>query len=290
MTTDDVPTTETATVDEPAFPLWYDLDAVSRTFAASAGLLVGLDFDGTLTSIEPDPDEPSLPPKNRRALRRLAAHDHIQPAVISGRKLSDLRARVDVTGVAYAGNHGLELHVDGRTVTHPIADRRREDIADVAGALADAFASVPGCVVEDKAVTATVHYRRAPTELVDWIRATVVETVDRVAADRLQLSSGKDVFEIGPAVHWNKGSAIRLLSDRLPATWRTCYLGDDTTDEHAFRALHRDELGIHVGHGPTAASLRLADPTDVELFLRWLVACGSVLLERAPSRERAPFR
>ena len=276
--------TETATDDEPASSLWYELGAVSRTLAASEGLLVGLDFDGTLTSIEPDPDEPSLPPENRATLRRLAAHDRIQPAVISGRKLSDLRARVDVDGVAYAGNHGLELHVDGRTVTHPIADRRREDVADVAGALADAFASIPGCFVEDKTVTATVHYRRAPAERVDWIRATVAETVDRFVGDRLQLSTGKDVFEIGPAVRWDKGSAIRLLSDRLPASWRTCYLGDDTTDEHAFRALHRDELGIHVGHGPTAASLRLADPAAVELFLRWLDACGSVFLERASSR------
>jgi len=92
---------------------------IERQLGAAPGLLVALDFDGTLAPIEDDPDAPEITQANRHAVEALADHPDTLVAVVSGRQLADLRPRVAVDGVRYVGNHGLEYTVDGERMVHP---------------------------------------------------------------------------------------------------------------------------------------------------------------------------
>lgn len=238
---------------------------------AARGLLLCTDFDGTLTRIVDDPDAPEITDANRESLRRLAASPRVEVAVVSGRALDDLRDRVGLDGVTYAGNHGLELHRDGRTTVHPVARSHRNGVETVRDAVVERVGDVQGVVVEDKDLTVTVHYRNAPADRRDEIRDAVFEAVARHAPDRVRTSTGKAVVELRPAVPWDKGSVVRLLAEDVGASWLPVYVGDDTTDEDAFRALAGvGGVGVRVGDEPTAASHRLPDTAAVERLLSWL--------------------
>ncbi|MFC7069760.1 trehalose-phosphatase [Halobaculum lipolyticum] len=243
----------------------------------SAGVVVGLDFDGTLAPVVDDHAGASLAPAVRPVLRRLAARPSVLVAVVSGRALDDLRGRVGRTdeGVVYAGNHGLELGHGDETVVHPDALRRRDDVAGLCDALGDRLADVPGTAVENKGITATVHYRTAHSTAVPG----VIDAVETAVADRdgLRVTAGDRIREIRPAVDWDKGDAMRLLSAVAPDDWTTVYVGDDVTDEDAFAAVQPDGAGVHVARGgsavdpgETAAAHRLDGQSSVTALLRWI--------------------
>jgi trehalose 6-phosphate phosphatase len=260
---------------ESAPPALFDhLPAIRERLAETVGLLFCTDFDGTLAGIETDPDAPALGDENRAALERLRDHDRVRVAVISGRELADLTERVGIAGLDYAGNHGLELQRAGTTTTHPVAERRRRDldaiVVDIEERLADS-----DCFVEDKSVSATVHYRTAP-ERAEEVHDIVESAVERVAPDKFELSTGKDIVELMPAVAWDKGDALSLLAEEYPG-WLPMYVGDDTTDEAAFRALLGTGIGVHVGNAETAADYRIENPDEVTRFLDWLSHEASVL-------------
>lgn len=247
---------------------------LAARLAAADGLLVGLDFDGTLAPIAGDPDAPTITPAARRAVERfVAAPSDATVAVISGRELSDLRSRVGLDGVVYAGNHGLELAREDRSQVHPAAKRRRSTLRHSLDRLQDRLADVPGWEIEDKGLTATVHVRHTPPERVDEVRSAVEASV-REAGDGLFIASGKEVFEIRPEVDWDKGTTIDHLSEESPDGWLTMYLGDDVTDEDAFRALRPDGIPVLVGsREDTDATHRLPEQDAVAPFLEWVADC-----------------
>ena len=254
-----------------------------RTLAAelseAAGLLLCTDFDGTLADITDQPDDPEIRPKNRESLRGLRDHPDVVVGVVSGRQVDDLRARVGVDGVAYAGNHGLELHRDGETVVHPIAAKRRSTVAAICDELDARLGDIEGCIVENKGITATVHHRLSPDDATDRVRETVREVVDEMGGPRFRVSLGKSVVEFSPAIPWHKGRAVELLAAELPDDWLPVYLGDDTTDEFGFAAVGHRGFGVHVGEGnDTVATHRVGDPDAVETLLAWLAETGVELL------------
>ncbi|WP_134668760.1 trehalose-phosphatase [Halorussus marinus] len=247
------------------------------------GLLVALDFDGTLAAIEGRPEAATLPDATREVVAALADRPDVEVAVVSGRELADVRERVAIPSASYAGNHGLELHTD-EYVVHPAAEAAETAIAEVCEQVAAELADVEGVIVENKGVTATVHYRLVEDAAV----SAVVETVESLAAARedLRLTTGKEVLELRPAVEWDKGEAVARLRDELvpeDAAWLPIYVGDDTTDEAAFAVLADDGVAIKVGDDPaTDAGYRVADPEAVRTVLSWLGTYGVEFLDRAP--------
>lgn len=243
------------------------------------GLLLCLDFDGTLAPIVDDPDEATLHPEVGAELRTLRDHPDVVLAVVSGRALDDVRERVGLDGIHYAGNHGLETMRDGERVVDPEAadavpaieravDRLRADLADV-----------PGCTVEDKGVTATVHVRQVDPDRTDEVRDHVRSVV---ADEPIRLTTGKQVLELRPPVDRDKGHTVRTLVEEYPGHL-PMYVGDDTTDEAAFRELDAGGVGIHVGDGrDTAATARVDGPEQVAALLAWLGEVGTDRLERSP--------
>lgn len=257
------------------------LDIVPDLVAArdrAGRMLLGLDFDGTLAPIVPRPDDAALPPATRPLLQRLAARADTIVALISGRGLDDLIGRVEIEGIYYAGNHGLEIEGPGVRRVHEGAAAARRQLADVARRIEERVQHVHGAVVENKGLTLSVHFRRVD----DADDAAFVRDAARreaAAAPGLRAGDGRRIVEIRPDVDWDKGRALRFiretaLPDRPDAP--VLFIGDDRTDEDAFREVGDAGWGIVVGTPPpaTAARAALASTHDVVEFLRTLAAGG----------------
>lgn len=250
----------------------------------ASGLVLCTDFDGTLAPIEADPDAPEIVPENRDLLKTLRDAEDTRVAVVSGRALADVRERVGLDGIAYAGNHGLELERRGSAVVHPIAAKHRGRIERICSVLESELAAVEGASVEDKSVTATVHYRETPDERVDQVREAVRAAVSRFGDGRVRLTDGKEIIELRPAVRWHKGMAVSLLTADYPADWLPIYIGDDTTDESAFRAVS-DGLAIYVGEGETAADYRIPTQSKVASCLTAFAEWHTTSEENGPATQ-----
>jgi trehalose-phosphatase len=235
---------------------------------------VFLDYDGTLTPIVERPEDAYLPDLTRLSVERLARHCTV--AVVSGRDLPDLRQRVDLDHITYAGSHGFDIKgPDGVEMQNeegvkflPILDRAERRLRELTS-------SVPGAQVERKKFSVAVHYRR-----VDLSRAREVASyVHEVAGqfEGLQQSEGKKVFELQPKVDWHKGKAVLWLLKALGLNHEgvvPIYIGDDTTDENAFRSLRDHGIGIVVEEGArmTSAQYVLRDTEQVREFIDRLAA------------------
>jgi trehalose 6-phosphate phosphatase len=243
--------------------------------AAAGRMLLGLDFDGTLAPIVPRPHDAMLPPATGALLARLAGRSDTHVALISGRGLEDLAARVGMAGLFYAGNHGLEIEGPGVHRVHDTAAAARSRLGDVARRLAAALETVDGAIVEDKGLTLSVHYRMVHDEAA---AAHVREAAHAACATdpALRVSDGRKVVEIRPAVDWHKGRALAFLRETLMVDAPgapVLFVGDDRTDEDAFRLLADNGWGIVVGDPPpadTAARGMLRSTDDVVEFLRCL--------------------
>lgn len=218
-------------------------------------LVLLLDFDGTLAPIVDRPELAEMPPRTRRALDRLRAMEGVEVAVVSGRGLADVRERAAIPGIAYAGNHGMEIEGAGLHRIHPGAAATRPSLQDVATRLDADLAGIDGAFVEDKGLTLSIHYRLAP-ERAEEVRERVHAPV--AGRPELRVTEGKMVLEVRPRVEWDKGRAVLYLLDQMrpPADAPVLYLGDDRTDEDAFRALRE--------WGPAAEGVLVADPPPAE--------------------------
>lgn len=255
--------------------LFAHLDEVLAHLEAG-DLVLLLDFDGTLAPIVDHATRARPLPGARRAVARLVAAG-CRVAVISGRSLSDVRSRLDLEGIHYAGNHGLEIEGPGMRRVHEEARERTGELTDVRERLSERLAGIPGAWIEDKGLTLSVHYREAPSESWDAVERTVR---DVVVADALEVRPGKRVWEVRPRVDWDKGRAVEFLLDAwgLSAAWPV-YIGDDETDEDAFRAIRaHGGLGVRVTRGTdlkTRAGALVGGPERVEEFLERLAEAAT---------------
>lgn len=233
-------------------------------------LAVFFDFDGTLSQIVADPDSAQLEDGADDALTLLAGQCPV--AVLSGRDLADIRARVGIDGIWYAGSHGFELtDPDGAHHENDAAATAIPVLADAATALHTRLAAIGGVVVEHKRFGVAVHYRSAERAHLDEVTATV-----RAAGQRhgLRVTTGREVIELRPDVDWDKGKTLRWIIDHVAddsGSLLPIYLGDDITDEDAFDAIAGDGVAIVVRHTDdgdraTAARFALADPAEVTEF------------------------
>jgi trehalose 6-phosphate phosphatase len=227
-----------------------------------------LDYDGTLVEIQSRPEEAVLSPARRGELSRLTRQALV--CVVTGRSLSDIRRLIRLQAIGLIANHGMEMAANGRLWVHPQAAAARPALRNVLAKLRAAAASYPRLLIEDKGVTASIHLRRLDRRHVPAVERLVAGAV-RAEDGRFRLTRGKEVLEIRPDVDWDKGRAVldfRTLMG-LPPRRTAIYIGDDRTDEDAFRALGPDALTFRVGPaGRSAARFRLVDVERVWDFLR----------------------
>lgn len=237
-------------------------------------ILLFLDYDGTLTPIVSRPENAALPDSVRTLLTGLLASRRFRIAIVSGRALADIKNRVGIGGIVYAANHGLEAEGPGVKRVFFAEQKFRLLLSEISVALKRIVAVFPGSQLEDKGLTLSIHYRRVDPKAAAAMRAAVLRTLKPYTAkNRIRLNKGKMVFEVRPPVEWNKGKFVMWLMKQ----WKTActggiaavYLGDDVTDEDAFRALQGKGLTVFVGRyrRRSAADYFLRGPEQVRGFL-----------------------
>ena len=248
---------------------------IAARVAASAGgraLLVLLDFDGTLCEFQPEPGMVWLRGSRRDALRRLMNHARVTAGFVSGRRLTDLRERVGLTGdMWFAGLHGLEIEGFGRHFVHERVDEARGLLGLLARALRVQTADLPGVLIEDKELSLALHVRQAhPDDKIKADAAFLRMALPHIDDGTLRLMPGSNVSELLPNIPWTKGDAVRWIAaaerERRGEAPCAIYLGDDVTDEDAFTAVGEDGA-IMVGPRPSRVPVRLENPAAVEAFL-----------------------
>ena len=244
---------------------------------ADSAFILLLDFDGTLAEFNPDPAAPQLTPERWDLIQRIGRQPDMAVGIVSGRRLDDLRRRTRLPDRVYhAGLHGLEIEVDGRRTDHPDLPSAQERVDGLAESLARLTRDFPGAVIEDKRASVAVHARRiAPGQREAVFARADVLAVPWIAEGRVRRLEGDAVVEYLPNIGGHKGDATRwIVADIEARTARpawAAYVGDDITDEDAFRAI-RSGIGVLVGLRPTAATHKLNGIADVDLLLRWLAA------------------
>jgi trehalose 6-phosphate phosphatase len=242
------------------------------------------DYDGTLTPIAEKPEMAALSEETRQVLQLLAHQKNFTLGVVSGRALSDLKDKVKLSGIIYAGNHGLEIEGPGLVFINPIAEEIRPFFRIIQQVLTLTLKSIKGVLVEDKGLSLSVHYRQVEDEQAKDIEKMVERAVSVPAARGFfKVTRGKKVYEVRPATNWNKGKAIRLLMKRFgKGGWQSgllpVYLGDDLTDEDGFQVIEKYGRGIsiHIGEyqNNSLARYYLKSPDEVGQFLSKLLGCA----------------
>jgi alpha,alpha-trehalase len=207
-----------------------------------------LDYDGTLTPIVKKPSLAVLSKTRRAAVKKISKR--LLTAVISGRMLSDLKKRVGVTGIYFAGNHGFEIEGPKFSLTHPKALQAKPLIRQIKLKLRKKLKGVKGIIVEDKMLTLSLHYRMARAKDLNRIKKIFSDTTRPfLRSKKIRITYGKKVFEIRPNISWNKGHAVLWFLRKLGKGKKLLpiYIGDDRTDEDAFMALKSRGITIRVG-------------------------------------------
>jgi trehalose 6-phosphate phosphatase len=197
----------------------------------SAAILT--DIDGTLAPIVPTPDMSEVPAELREHLRRLSER-YLLVAGISGRKTEDAFDLVGLADVVYFGNHGFEILRGGEVEVVPEALRYLEKVEELEKRSREELEPL-GAFVEEKGITASIHYRNAPPEVGERSVEFVRREGERLG---LRITVGRGVVEARPPIRADKGTAVRTLVEEYSPE-RGMFIGDDTTDLDAFRELQK---------------------------------------------------
>ncbi|KAI5066838.1 hypothetical protein GOP47_0017366 [Adiantum capillus-veneris] len=272
------------------------LDKFDKITEAAVGkrIAVFLDYDGTLSPIVEDPECAFMSDEMRNAVKEVA---HLFPtAIITGRSREKVYEFVQLSELYYAGSHGMDIMgpVEGcngfkaqgtkawdekgnEMVLFQPASEFMHVMNEVFKLLEKKASKIPGAKVEHNKFCISVHFRCVKEE--SWL--ALAEQVQHVlnAYPNLRLTQGRKILEIRPSIAWNKGKALDYLLRALGLISRNdvfpIYIGDDRTDEDAFKVLTRRKtgLGIIVSNNvkETNAVCSLREPDEVLEFLRHLV-------------------
>ena len=229
-----------------------------RQFAAS-NVILAFDYDGTLAPIHSEPARARLRPATERLLAALA--QQYPCIVISGRGRADLETLVGhVAFRQIVGNHGLEPSLGRPVYARRVRAWRRH--------LESRLPKRPGLVLEAKTYSLAIHYRRVRRK-----REAIAEIESAVSELRgVRNLGGIEAFNLVPAGAPDKGSALQRAVRRFRCE-RAIFVGDETTDEDAFRSGSPDRLlSIRIGAaGPSAARYYLRAQSEIDALLRRLI-------------------
>jgi len=234
------------------------------------GIFLFLDFDGTLVPIQNDPTKCVLSLKIKGQLEAIALPGKACIAILSGRTVSDIRDRVNIQDVYYGGNHGIEISGPRVNYTHPDALSGKHIIDRVCSEIEQEIGNIEGAFIEKKKFGFTLHFRMAKKEDKALIqRAFHRITAENSDAQTLTVMKGKKALEVAPNVSWDKGIAALFILQELKRNYLPIYVGDDLTDETAFKTLNKDGITIRVGRSKkTAAKYYLKGQWEVSRLLK----------------------
>lgn len=237
-----------------------------------------LDYDGTLTPIVQSPDKAIIPVKTLDALKGLSKNPHCKVAIISGRALKDIKNKIGLERIIYAGNHGLEIDGPKLRFKAPLSMGYMAILKKIRCILKEKLSKIKGVIIEDKGLALSVHYRLVNIKDVQPVKTIFHETATHyVISNKIKIRPGKRVLEIGPSLEWDKGKVVLWLLTRLKFVlgkepYFPIYIGDDATDEDAFRTLKNKGLTVFVGDpGNSHAKYYLRNTQEVAEFLKQIL-------------------
>ncbi len=234
------------------------------------------DFDGTLTPIVEKPELAEIPEGTRSLLQALTSQRHFTVGIISGRALADLKEKVNIEGIIYAGNHGFEIEGPGLSFVNPIADEIKPFFRIIRQILVLTLGTIKGVLVEDKGITLSVHYRQVDEEKAKDVENLVERAINGPASHGLfKVTSGRRSMRSDRQSIGIKVKLYASYEEIWKGGWNSgllpIYLGDDLTDEDGFRMIEKYGNGItvHVGehYSDSAARYFLKSPDEVHYFL-----------------------
>jgi len=240
--------------------LFEDWETIQTRIQQAQTLFLFLDYDGTLTPIVSRPELALCPAEIKRHLVNMRDLPNVRLGIISGRSLEDLRKKVGVPGITYVGNHGLEIESPDGRQKKMLSPVRKRELKRITRNVQNVLKQIPKILFEAKGPILSVHYRNVSRKSVARISQALNEELEK-AKGRWKMALGKMVFEIRPDVDFDKGKAVREILKTVPSPGLLAiYLGDDRTDEDAFRVLKGQ--GVSVLIGPEGFS------SEADFFLR----------------------
>jgi len=246
------------------------MQKIQEHIPAKGRILLVLDYDGTLVPIVRKPKEAVFPRSTCDILADLIASRRVILSVISGRSLRDIRSRIGLKSIYYAGNHGLEISGPGLRFRHPEAVALRPLLRVLRDDLTQACAGIHGVFLEDKGLSLSLHYRNIAGGVRRRFTQGLMPIRKKYRGSPIVWKMGKKVWNILPRISWDKGKAVLLLMERFKGLIFIA-IGDDRTDQDMFRVLEGGGVAIHVGRGRgSQARFHMRSAGEVLLFLKSL--------------------
>lgn len=226
-----------------------------------------------------------MPPDTRGILKGLSHCPGVEMAFLSGREVSDLREKIGMEGVTFFGNHGMQMECRDKRWDSAGAISHRASLSSALAELRKEVGHIEGILFEDKALTASIHWRLVSDADRMALHVAVAGVVSKY--EDLRLTHGKSVWELRPTVKRDKGTAMRELLEKtgVPSS-QAIFLGDDETDEAAFQVL-AEGVTVRVGKpADTFARYRAIDTTDAAELLSDLMQLRMALLLESKAIHR----
>jgi trehalose-phosphatase len=243
------------------------------------GIILFLDYDGTLVPIKQSPALAVLSPEKKDLLKLLVKKKKIKVALVSGRSHQDLKSLIKIPGITLVSNHGFRISTGNLNWVHPELKAFLPSLRKISRLLKEELNLFTGTIVEDKTYTSTVHFRNVEKQFIPALKKVIRESVKKYPV-KFSLTKGKKIIEVRPAIEWNKGKAVlKLLSifRNQSKKYGIIYIGDDKTDEDAFGILNDKAITIRVGRSNNSlAKYFLRNSKEVQLFLNKIESLNSI--------------
>jgi trehalose-phosphatase len=257
----------------------FDAYDLFKNQISGKNLFLFLDYDGTLTPIVERPEMAVLAKATKDLLEKLAQDRGVKIGIVSGRALADIRERVGLKEISYIGNHGFEIDAPGVNFKGYDLSGTRETMDHLKLEISDGMGPFKGAFIEDKGISLSVHFRQLNEGQTEAFRIYLKGlTGPFISRQLVHADEGKKVVEIKPPVDWDKGKAVLWLLDQYKSKGdgvMPVFIGDDVTDEDAFKSLQGKGVTIKVGEqGDTAADYFVKQQPEVIHLLKDLLALG----------------
>lgn len=249
---------------------------ITKKIETADYILLLLDFDGTLSPIVSRPEKAVLAKGMKPPLISLTKKENFSIGVITGRRLEDVQKLVKIRNIYYAGNHGLQIKGPDIDFLYPRLSHIKDILQKLTKLFEKALRGVKGVIIENKRFGLSVHYRLVEDRDVGKVKEIFKKVASPFLNKReLKTMSGKKVLELVPSFNWNKGKALKLIEKQVLLAKNlkkgkviTIYLGDDRTDEDAFKVLTDKGISVHVGNLKNSkAKYSLKNSAEVKNFL-----------------------
>ncbi|KAG5684051.1 hypothetical protein PVAND_013302 [Polypedilum vanderplanki] len=255
-------------------PQMEDLEKYLEDYVSNKPFALLLDYDGTLAAIQPHPNMTYMTEYTKEALLNISSYPNVYLAVISGRGVDDVKTKVGIDGIVYAGNHGLEiLYPNGTRYIHEVPSDVKANFTKMVEALENLKRD--GSWVENKKFSVTFHFRAVPEKDHEKINNEAKEIIEKFG---YRANPAHCAIEAKPPVVWHKGKAAEyILNHSFGKDWRekiqVVFAGDDTTDEDVFELLQGIGVTFRVTKDPnivTKATYKVPSTEAVTKVLQWV--------------------